>query len=55
MDHLISADSHVVPLPTFWRDYLPARLRDRAPVVESTDEGDREPVAAGAAEEDIPF
>jgi hypothetical protein len=37
---LISADSHVVPLPTFWRDYLPARLRDRAPVVESTDEGD---------------
>jgi predicted TIM-barrel fold metal-dependent hydrolase len=37
---LISADSHVVPLPTFWRDYLPARLRDRAPVVESTDDGD---------------
>jgi predicted TIM-barrel fold metal-dependent hydrolase len=39
-DALISADSHVVPLPTFWRDYLPARLRDRAPRVESTDEGD---------------
>jgi predicted TIM-barrel fold metal-dependent hydrolase len=37
---LISADSHVVPLPTFWREYLPAALRDRAPVVESTDEGD---------------
>jgi predicted TIM-barrel fold metal-dependent hydrolase len=39
-DPLISADSHVVPIPTFWREYLPARLRDRAPVVESTDEGD---------------
>jgi len=37
---LISADSHVVPLPTFWREYLPAGLRDRAPTVESTDEGD---------------
>ena len=37
---LISADSHVVPLPSFWRDYLPAGLRDRAPVIESTDEGD---------------
>jgi predicted TIM-barrel fold metal-dependent hydrolase len=37
---LISADSHVVPLPTFWAAYLPARLRDRAPAVESTDEGD---------------
>jgi predicted TIM-barrel fold metal-dependent hydrolase len=39
-DALISADSHVVPLPTFWREYLPAPLRDRAPTVESTDEGD---------------
>jgi predicted TIM-barrel fold metal-dependent hydrolase len=37
---LISADSHVVPLPDFWREYLPTRLRDRAPVVESTDAGD---------------
>jgi len=37
---LISADSHVVPLPTFWRDYLPARLRDRAPRVEATADGD---------------
>src|SRR6266850_1740539 len=37
---LISADSHVVPLPTFWREYLPARLRNRAPTIESTDEGD---------------
>jgi len=32
-DALVSADSHVVPLPTFWRDYLPAALRDRAPRV----------------------
>src|SRR5258706_8581762 len=39
-DALISADSHVVPLPGFWREYLPARFRGRAPVVESTDEGD---------------
>ena len=39
-DALISADSHVVPLPTFWREYLPARFRDRAPVVETTDEGE---------------
>jgi len=37
---LISADSHVVPLPSFWRTYLPASLRDRAPTVESTEEGD---------------
>jgi predicted TIM-barrel fold metal-dependent hydrolase len=37
---LISADSHVNPLPTFWRDYLPAKYRDRAPRLESTDEGD---------------
>lgn len=37
---LISADSHVVPLPTFWREYLPARFRDTAPRVESTDDGD---------------
>jgi hypothetical protein len=40
IDRLISADSHVVPLPTFWREYLPAQLRDRAPRIESTDEGD---------------
>src|SRR5262245_1146464 len=36
IDALISADSHVVPLPTFWRDYFPARWRDHAPRVEST-------------------
>ncbi len=40
VDALISADSHVVPLPDFWREYLPARLRDRAPRIESTDAGD---------------
>jgi predicted TIM-barrel fold metal-dependent hydrolase len=27
-------------LPTFWRDYLPAALRDRAPRVEETDDGE---------------
>ena len=37
---LISADSHVNPPPTFWRDYLPAKFRDDAPRVETTDEGD---------------
>jgi predicted TIM-barrel fold metal-dependent hydrolase len=40
IEALISADSHVVPLPSFWRDYLPARLRDRAPRIESSDDGD---------------
>jgi predicted TIM-barrel fold metal-dependent hydrolase len=39
-DALVSADSHVVPLPTFWREYLPPALRDRAPRVEKTDDGD---------------
>ncbi len=39
-DQLISADSHVNPLPTMWRDYLTAGFRDRAPRLESTDEGD---------------
>jgi hypothetical protein len=38
--HLISADSHVNPPPTMWRDYLSAGFRDRAPRLESTDEGD---------------
>ena len=37
---LISADSHANPIPTFWREYLPAQFRDRAPTMESTDEGD---------------
>ena len=37
---LISADSHVNPPPTMWADYLPSEFRDRAPRVESTEEGD---------------
>ena len=37
---LISADSHVNPPPTMWADYLPSAYKDRAPRVESTDEGD---------------
>lgn len=39
-DRIISADSHVVPLPSFWREYLPERFRDRAPYVEETPEGE---------------
>src|SRR5205823_10389695 len=37
---IISADSHVNPPPTFWRDYLPERFKDAAPRLEQTDEGD---------------
>ncbi|MCH2171061.1 amidohydrolase [Myxococcota bacterium] len=41
MSHeLISADSHVNPPPTIWAEYLPASFRDRAPRVESTEDGD---------------
>jgi predicted TIM-barrel fold metal-dependent hydrolase len=39
---LISADSHVNPRPTIWREYLPAAFHERAPRLESTDEGDFE-------------
>jgi predicted TIM-barrel fold metal-dependent hydrolase len=39
-DLLISADSHVNPPATMWVEYLPKSLRDQAPRVESTDEGD---------------
>lgn len=39
---LISADSHVNPPPTMWRHYLPAAFQNRAPRVESTDDGDFE-------------
>ena len=38
--NLVSADSHVNPLPTFWRDYLPRKFREVAPLLEHTDEGD---------------
>jgi predicted TIM-barrel fold metal-dependent hydrolase len=31
---LIDADAHVNPPPTFWDDYLPARLKDRGPRLE---------------------
>ncbi len=37
---LISGDSHVNPPPDFWRDYLPEKFKDQAPVFEKTDEGD---------------
>jgi predicted TIM-barrel fold metal-dependent hydrolase len=37
---VISGDSHVNPPVTFWRDYLPAEFRDRAPVVVETEDGD---------------
>ncbi|NQZ98550.1 MAG: amidohydrolase [Myxococcales bacterium] len=37
---LISADSHVNPPPTMWAEYLPAQWRDRAPVIEKTDDGE---------------
>jgi predicted TIM-barrel fold metal-dependent hydrolase len=37
---LISADSHVNPPPTMWRDYLGAEFRERAPRLEKTGEGD---------------
>ena len=41
MDYnLISADSHVNPPATMWRDYLPREFRDQAPRIESTTEGD---------------
>jgi len=35
----VSADSHVNPLPTIWRERLPARWRDRAPRVVDRDDG----------------
>jgi predicted TIM-barrel fold metal-dependent hydrolase len=41
-NELISADSHVNPLPSMWAKYLPAALRDQAPRIDSTDEGDFE-------------
>ena len=38
--HIISADSHVNPVPTFWKEYLPKRFQDQAPRLEETNEGD---------------
>src|SRR6185503_798167 len=53
---LISADSHVNAPIDMWREYLPAELRDAAPRLERTDEGDfqvfegkRKPIAAASA------
>jgi len=37
---VVDADAHVNPPPTFWAEYLPAHLRDLAPVLVETDEGD---------------
>jgi predicted TIM-barrel fold metal-dependent hydrolase len=39
-EKLISADSHVNPPPDLWQRDAPARLKDRAPRVETTPEGD---------------
>ena len=53
---LISADSHVNPPPTMWAEYLPAQWRDRAPVIEKTDDGVRVCVKGRPdTEEVIPF
>lgn len=37
---LVSADSHVNEPPDLWVDRVPARFRDRAPRMESFDQGD---------------
>src|SRR6476659_5987704 len=37
---LISSDSHVTIPVEAWQEYLPEGLRERGPVIESTDEGD---------------
>ena len=37
---LVSADGHVNPLPTFWKEYLPKRFQDSAPRLEQTSDGD---------------
>jgi predicted TIM-barrel fold metal-dependent hydrolase len=37
---VVSADSHLNPPPDIWAEYLAPEFRDRAPVIESTDEGD---------------
>jgi predicted TIM-barrel fold metal-dependent hydrolase len=38
--HIVDADQHVNPPPTFWQDYLPAHLRDLAPKLEAGDDAD---------------
>src|SRR5438094_9775474 len=39
-ERIISADSHVNPPKDLWASRAPARLRERAPRVESTPQGD---------------
>lgn len=39
-DHVIDADVHVTPPPTFWAEYLSPKFRDLAPTVESDGECD---------------
>src|SRR5204863_8630760 len=39
-ERIISADSHVNPPKELWTSRAPARLRERAPRVESTPQGD---------------
>ncbi len=39
-DFVIDADVHVTPPPGMWRDYLPPKFRELAPVVESDGEFD---------------
>jgi predicted TIM-barrel fold metal-dependent hydrolase len=40
LGRIIDADAHVEPPFEMWKDYLPARLRDLAPVLEEGDEFD---------------
>jgi predicted TIM-barrel fold metal-dependent hydrolase len=37
---IFDADTHIDPPHDMWRDYLPAHLRDRAPVIEHGEDGD---------------
>ena len=37
---LSDADAHVDPPSDMWKDYLPARVKDQAPVIEHADDGD---------------
>ena len=39
-DRLISSDSHVTIPVDAWQEYLPATLRERAPRIVQTDDGD---------------
>jgi predicted TIM-barrel fold metal-dependent hydrolase len=41
LDWLVSVDDHVLEPPNLWQDRVPAKYRDRAPRLETTDEGER--------------